>query len=190
MLRQFQFWPNALNSDQVDQIVSNLDQMLTLEDSKVGFLKRDDNELRHCKVGWLNVKDPNVKPVIDMLWHYADLANRESFGFDISSMYDVQYTVYDGVDEDHYDWHHDTFWAGPTAFDRKVSLSIQLTDPSEYEGGDLEFAEMKEGTYDKDAWKGKGTVIAFPSVIRHRVTPVTSGVRKSLVAWVEGPKFR
>jgi PKHD-type hydroxylase len=73
--------------------------------------------------------------------------------------------------------------------DRKLSLIIQLTDPSEYEGGDFQF-DSDIPQPDPAEIKQRGTVIVFPSFLRHRVTPVTSGVRRSLVSWVEGPKFR
>ena len=69
---------------------------------------------------------------------------------------------------------------------RKLSVSVQLSDPSEYEGGDLEL--MVNRNYIKVP-KEKGTIIFFPSYLTHRVTKVTSGKRNSLVAWFHGPSF-
>ena len=70
---------------------------------------------------------------------------------------------------------------------RKLSLSVQLTDPSQYEGCDLQFqVSDKVGV----APRKRGTVIAFPSFFLHRVTPIISGTRKALVAWATGPEFR
>lgn len=83
---------------------------------------------------------------------------------------------------DEYDWHLDI---GPGASRmRKLSLSAQLTDPGEYEGGDLEIRGAGL------AGRARGTVILFPSFLLHRVTPVTRGVRRSLVAWATGNPFR
>jgi PKHD-type hydroxylase len=64
---------------------------------------------------------------------------------------------------------------------------LQLSDPDEYEGGNLEILSSREPTVIE---KKKGLVSVFPSYILHRVTPVTSGVRKTLVVWTTGPKFR
>jgi PKHD-type hydroxylase len=79
----------------------------------------------------------------------------------------------------YYGWHID---AGPGANSaRKLSLSVQLSDPGDYTGGSLEFMDTptRENT-------GRGTLIVFPSFMTHRVSAVTSGVRQSLVAWVTG----
>ena len=72
-----------------------------------------------------------------MVWHFATTANKNSFGFDIDKVDDIQFSEYSGSINAKYDWHHDTFWANPTMYDRKISVVIQLTDPSEYEGGDF-----------------------------------------------------
>ena len=77
---------------------------------------------------------------------------------------------------------------------RKLSMVIQLTDPTEYEGGSLELDTKQIGGKDKqpnaDNLKQLGTTIIFPSFLRHRVTPVTEGKRYSLVCWYEGSPFR
>jgi PKHD-type hydroxylase len=70
-----------------------------------------------------------------------------------------------------------------------MSIVIQLTDPSEYEGGDFEI-DSQYPQLPKEEIREKGSVLVFPSFIPHRVTPVTKGVRRSLVSWIEGPKFR
>ena len=69
---------------------------------------------------------------------------------------------------------------------RKLSIVIQLSDPKDYDGGDFEFFD--EGGNGK--FRGKGSVLVFPSVHMHRVTEVTSGVRYSLVSWAEGLRWR
>ena len=70
---------------------------------------------------------------------------------------------------------------------RKRSLVLQLSDPSDYEGGDLEFFVSAEPT---PVERKKGLIVAFPSFVLHHVTPVTSGTRRTLVVWLSGPKFR
>jgi PKHD-type hydroxylase len=66
-------------------------------------------------------------------------------------------------------------------------MTIQLTDPDEYEGGDLQFMINQRVV---TAPREKGTIIVFPSFILHRVTEITKGTRESIVAWVSGPAFR
>ncbi len=70
---------------------------------------------------------------------------------------------------------------------RKLSMVLQLSDPSEYEGGDLELFTSANPIITK---KQKGIIHAFPSYVMHRVTPVTKGVRKTLVVWIAGPRFK
>ena len=117
------------------------------------------------------------------------MANRNAFGFDINYLADVQYTIYKGTDEGFYNWHYDTFWAGENTYDRKISAIIQLSDPADYEGGEFLLESQYEQPNSIDL-KQRGTVLCFPSFLRHTVKPVTKGTRKSLVAWIEGPKFR
>ena len=70
---------------------------------------------------------------------------------------------------------------------RKLSFSVQLSDPDSYKGGDLLLKISNEPTSVK---RTRGAVIFFPSYILHEVTPVKQGVRKSLVGWVTGPRWK
>ena len=79
-------------------------------------------------------------------------------------------------------WHSDLFGAAST---RKLSFTVQLSDPFAYTGGALEFIELAE-----PAGRQQGAVVVFPSYAVHRVTPVTSGERVALVGWLHGPPFR
>lgn len=84
----------------------------------------------------------------------------------------------------HFHWHTDLLAAGQLA--RKASLSIELSDPVDYEGGELEFLLDK---VDGPDWK-QGCGVVFPSYVPHRVAKVKKGRRLSLVAWASGPAFR
>lgn len=151
----------------------------------------------------LDSKDPNGKSFSDMrtcdlarmdtisntwlatvLMHIANYANL-SYGFDLSFPREATVTRYKLGG--HYTWHHDIDWRLHPC-QRKLSISIQLTDSTEYEGGDLEFRDV--ATNDAQLMREKGTVIVFPSYLIHRVTPVTKGERKALVSWIEGPSWR
>jgi PKHD-type hydroxylase len=87
---------------------------------------------------------------------------------------------------DFYDFHSDILHTGPHY--RKMSFSLQLSDPSTYKGSELEFYHYGN-TFDKSK-TDQGTLIAFPSFIPHRVTPLTEGKRYSLVGWVCGKAFK
>lgn len=123
-------------------------------------------------------------------WVFARLAgaitamNDQYFGFDLTGMEQgLQFTRYTAPGQ-HYDWHIDRGHLTPT---RKLSLSLQLNDPSEYKGGELQF---KFGRKDETVKKERGMITFFPSYTLHRVKPVTQGTRYSLVAWISGPPFK
>ena len=116
----------------------------------------------------------------------ATEANNCLWNFDlVTATEDLQFTEYYATNKGHYDWHLDT---GPDNLSiRKVSITVQWSDPSEYEGGEL---ELLRGRDPEIAPKGKGVVVMFPSYIMHRVTPVTKGTRKSFVLWLGGGHYR
>ena len=123
-------------------------------------------------------------------WVYRKLhnmiaeSNNIMWKFDLSTMNEqIQYTeYYEGGG--HYDWHMDCGIGIQNQ--RKVSVTVQLSAPDEYEGGDLEFNIGKRMT----AQRNKGAAVIFPSFYLHRVTPVTKGTRKSFVLWVGGEPYR
>ena len=158
--------------------------------------------------------------VAGFVWYYIMKANRENFMYDIEGIdnNELQYTEYQKGE--YYHWHIDdninrcmvndkllhsadnhgeniAILAGE--YIRKLSFSIQLSDPEDYEGGELEFQvnnfnSRKRGDFTLDetvsAPNKKGTIIIFDSRTKHRVKEVKSGVRKSLVGWVVGPRWK
>ena len=143
------------------------------------------------------------------LWHYVERANRENFLYDLKCLDHeiIQYTIYN--EGDYYDWHTDggltthykpqfignstdgvgnDFYNQNTELVRKLSFSLQLSDPEDYEGGELELINEIGESY--LAPKTQGCLILFDSRTRHRVRTVTKGTRKSLVGWVLGPRWK
>jgi PKHD-type hydroxylase len=185
MIKIWQMWSGGLAEETVNNII-NICEQYPVSDSYLGFDgDTQNNKYRTSELRWVG---DNVQ-LNKMMWDYGHEANRNAFGFDIDYLKEIQFTTYKGSENGKYDWHCDTFWGNPRTYDRKISVVIQLSDPSDYEGGMFEFDHQWEQPLKEDLMK-KGTVIAFPSFIQHRVTPVTEGIRKSLVAWIEGPKFR
>ena len=112
-------------------------------------------------------------------------ANTEcGWGYEIDNHEAVQFAHY-GVGQ-HYGWHVDNFPLAGLPVDRKVSVVCLMTDPSEFEAGELQLRLYSEYTAPLE----KGFVIAFPSIIEHRVTPVTSGLRATATMWLTGPRFK
>lgn len=111
--------------------------------------------------------------------------NEMYFGFDLFSFGEgLQFTEYKEPGGK-YDFHVDRAYGIPT---RKLSLVVQLSDPEEYEGGDLEM--LVDWDRPIKLKRNRGAVLAFPSFIMHRVTPVTKGTRHSLVGWINGNSFK
>ena len=113
--------------------------------------------------------------------------NRDCFGFDIDFIPEIQFTEYDASYEGNFDWHIDNI-TSDRCYSRKLSMTIQLSPSTSYEGGNLLF--LGEAQIPVEEIRPRGTVVVFPSFLEHCVTPVTQGTRLSLVAWIEGPNFR
>jgi len=143
------------------------------------------NRTRITQTAWIH-RTPDSEWLYDRIERLTQQLNAQAFQYDLRGFSDnFQYAVYHGSSGGHYNWHIDMI---PHARgDRKMSLSLQLSDPSGYEGCDLQFIA---GGSVENAPRERGTLIAFPSYITHRVTPATSGTRKSLVVWAAGPKFK
>jgi PKHD-type hydroxylase len=140
--------------------------------------------VRRSKVAFLR-PDGEHRWLYERIWGAAVELNRRSFCVDIDGIRDhIQIARYDAADQGFYTWHTDFGDIAPT---RKVSITVQLSDPADYDGGDLELMFREEA---HRADRTRGAIIAFPSWLLHRVTPVTRGARWSLVAWISGPRWR
>ena len=125
-------------------------------------------------------------------WIYQKLTdvirqnNEKFFNFDLSMIENLQFTYYSSKEEGCYKAHVDpNCWKVP--HNRKLSIVVQLSDPNEYEGGELKLHTSHDPIVIN---KESGMVVMFPSYTLHEVTPVTKGERYSLVAWVHGPAFK
>jgi PKHD-type hydroxylase len=145
---------------------------------------------RNSTVVWMN-----DRWIYREIQPYVEIANENAgwnYHWDWSES--CQFTKYEGSKKGHYNWHTD---CGLTPNQnnkvRKLSMIIPLVDGNEYEGGDFELnlnnPENENNIITIKEAKIKGTVIVFPSFVWHRVTPVTSGTRYSLVNWHQGKPF-
>ena len=151
---------------------------------------------RKSDIVWMS--DRWIYKEIQPYIHQANYNAGWNFDWDYSEA--CQFTEYK-VGQ-YYDWHCDSYeepYDEPNNKNshgklRKLSMTISLTDPDEYEGGDLEFdfRNTDEGSQPRicEEVRQKGSVIVFPSFVWHRVTPVTKGIRHSLVCWNLGYPYR
>ncbi len=184
-------WDNVFNNEEIKDVLSYFDKQ-PVEES---ILKNPTSNqiVRRFKTRNHSFNSVNAdnRWILEGLRNAADAINKEFFRFDLSGIETFQYTVYDGTNSSKYDYHLDMVLGdGPTDthLTKKLAFSYILSDDTEYQGGDLEFL-VAEGISAKAEQK-KGRLIAYPSFIMHRVTPVLSGRRKSIVFWALGPKFK
>ncbi len=183
-LEPFTIWNGAFTATELDAIVACGDALREAEATVMDAAALDQNgPNRVTRVSWIRRSQ-------ETLWLFQRLAgatssiNQQAYCFDLSALEDLQYTIYLAGEGGRYDWHVDH---GRTPQRRKLSLVLQLSDPADYEGCELQIhASSRIDT----APKTRGTLIAFPSYVLHRVTPITTGIRKSLVMWCSGPRFR
>lgn len=172
-----------------------------------------NNRIRQSDVRWC--EDQLPKPLLDKLYAAVEHAQKDSgWNFEFEYQEKNQYTIYHHrpdaeVTGDFYTWHTD---AGPRPYEhngqmRKLSYTIQLSDPEDYEGGNFQWMEdirskdtLTEGDYTRDmkdfviqapfSAKQKGSLIIFPSFLHHQVTPLLRGTRISLVGWLCGYPYK
>lgn len=197
-------------SDVPKDIIANIESDLTssfqeqMGDSKLmgDALNRDK---RNSKNAWV----PTTHWTAGFVWHYVERANRENFLYDIRNIdgESMQFTQYG--EGEFYGWHNDAGISGhykPVSVGnhhegrtqdymneklelvRKLSFVVQLSDPDDYEGGNFQLLAEDGKSY--FAPRKRGTVVVFDSRTQHRVLKVTGGLRKSLVGWVVGPRWK
>lgn len=180
---EFLYIPNVLLQHEIDQVNQLWDAEKSIRAGVSGGDGTMKDDLRKTSIFGLE-NTPEHRFLFEKLAMYAVQCNNERYGFDVHGFMEPLQLMTYGHD-DFFDWHLD-FGVGP-ASGRKLSMTIQLSDPEDYEGGELQFMINQNIV---SAPKEKGTMIVFPSFILHRVNPVTSGTRKSIVGWVGGPPYR
>lgn len=190
MKANWQMWNSYFTKETCEKIVSTA---LTLPpvQAEIGFTdSKVSKEVRRSKVRWIERRHTELNWLIEELDYLIHVANRNAFDVDVNRLFELQFTEYSGEDEGYYDWHNDVDWDGPRATQRKLSVTVQLSDPNDYNGGTFAMQSLYLETPPTDQLRNQGTVLVFPSLIQHRVNPVVKGTRYSLVGWMEGPKWR
>lgn len=186
------YFNKYFNKDFCNEIIENA---LTIE-SQDGIInysdggpERADRSARRSIVRFISANDWRFSKLFDELWKTQLVANREFFNIHVSKLDFVQFTEYDESYLGEYKQHQDVMWLTESQYHRKISCTINLSDPESYDGGDFELVDVVNLPNYSDV-RAQGTVFYFPSFVSHRVNPVIRGKRYSLVAWFEGPKWR
>ena len=181
---RFCIWNEAFNTDEVEKILF-LEKIIEFQNGKVGSaVTSTESSARKSKVSFLMPND-NTIWIFERFAAIIPKINYDHFLYNIDDIETIQYTIYSD-DNEHYDWHVDTF-PDYSDYTRKISATMMLSDPSEYEGGELEVI-MNSRMTDNKFKEPKGNIVFFDSMFPHKVHPVTSGVRKSLVLWIGGKR--
>lgn len=180
-------WENIFSAAELDAMERHGDQ-LTLEKAELAARGTGRDSIRVTKIAWFE-RNAQTESFYARMEEIVLRLNAQFFHYDLSGLVSFQYALYDGTEGGHFDWHKDygKDYGAVGQEPRKLSFSIQLSDPAQYQGGEL---EVRAGNQVDIAPKTRGAVVAFPSYVLHRVTPTTSGARKSLVVWAVGPEFK
>ena len=183
------YWEDFLSDQEINRILT-APEWDSIENAVVGG--QDDKselntDIRTSEVAWMR-KNAWNEPLWERLSTVVAEVNRRYFHFDLSGFYEpFQLGMYKEENQGHYSWHTDMAMSDNNV-PRKLSMSLLLSDPSEFEGGNLEIKGINDEPMNLELRKGRAWF--FPSWVLHRVSPVTRGVRKSLVVWVGGPPFK
>ena len=199
-------------TDLPEDVVNIVEKDLTEKfDPSMADSKLDGDKLNKDKRNSQNTWIPSSHWVGGFLWSYIERANRENFLYDLSNIdgENLQYTRYE--EGQYYKWHNDAGLSNqykPVSVGnrgsgqenvqdflnlscervRKLSFSLQLSHPDDYEGGNVQFLDEGGGSYFSP--RQRGSIILFDSRTQHRVLKVTKGTRKSIVGWVVGPRWK
>ena len=179
----YYYFSNVFTDKEIEKIIQLGDTFPKQTAQTGGGADGRESKNRISEIAWIT-ETPESEWLYSRITDLAMTANANMWNYDIWGYHDsLQYTTYYDAGG-HYDWHADV---GPNMSNRKLSCVIQLTDPSEYEGGELQF-QGSSGVVSLP--KEKGMVVFFSSFVLHRVTPVLKGTRKSLVTWLSGPQYK
>jgi PKHD-type hydroxylase len=179
-------WDNIIPKSECERIIddckSDLGEIAQVGDGVGGSIV---DKYRKTNIRWID----NSKLIAKLIYGFVHEANDLFFHYDISNHDQIQFGEY--TVGGHYNYHQDTVTLDSgieTSPIRKLSVSVLLSDPKDFEGG--EFVMYNGGKEPLKPLKGQGSIIVFASSDFHAVEPVTFGVRHSLVMWATGPLFK
>lgn len=186
--------PNFLTDEECDRFIAVQDGHIAAESEGWGPVAGGDEyypgvpgqevnfQHRKVKASWIPRMDNDLQ---DLVYRKGIAVNEKHFGFDVDAMQDLQLCRY-GEGEYFYP-HYDSFASAPRFEHRKLSISVLINQPEDFEGYiDLYFGEKPVRIKHAE----RGTAVAFPAWALHGVEPVDKGERRVLIAWFTGEKYR
>ena len=193
----YYYFKNVLNDQMINQLTTDVETNYEFHKGQTGVkelgTETSSYKTNNRDIAYIGI-DPKLKWLYDMLWPLVIEANDQLFHFDIDIVTDpIHYVIYptpttpQTPDGGHLGWHIDN--GAHQVNKRKLAMTVQLSDPKDYDGGDF---EIWFGGSEKPIVvpREKGDVIIFPTFNMHRVTPITRGERRCLVFWTGGRPFR
>lgn len=168
-------WADAvLTADECSLIVDKGKQNMRRANTE----NNNPGDYRTGSIGWLlKGENPELDPVLEkVIQTFGQIVHDYFRGVQLQKIEPIQFTHYQ--EGDHFDWHYDAF-AGEDQPVRLFSASMELSDPSSYDGGGLEFHTLNPPVPERKL----GRLIVFPSLLLHRARKVDAGERTSLVLW-------
>ena len=189
------FWKKAFDDIELQKIINLMDSA-KLTKGEVGGKSNNKKLISVRKSNIKFFKFENGTGLADWIFFRLNTVieniNNQYYNFDLNGYESFQYTVYYGTEKGKYDFHMDTIMDENKLDDdcRKLSMTFLLSEPNkDFKGGEFQINNSQEKNA-RTVPMNKGDIILFPSFMLHRVKPVTEGIRKSIVVWVFGPKFR
>ena len=177
----YAWWENAFTENELDWLQQKAKNAVQTAQVGAGAV---NEEIRRSELNWLN-NTPENKWVFDKLSNVVCSLNTQYFLFDLTGFGEgIQLANYGDDKQGTYIWHQDF---GKEGISRKLSVVMQLSEPNQYEGGELQLLTSNNPI---TIQKKRGLITVFPAWSLHQVTPVVKGNRQSLVAWISGPQFR
>jgi PKHD-type hydroxylase len=186
--QDYAYWENFLTEEEINFILAR-PEWLTASHGVVTGDQTNGSiipEIRRSQVGWLHVNSETL-----FLWeritNIISEVNSRFFHYSLTGCYEpLQLGMYNANDTGHYTWHRDS--SDRVEIPRKLSMSLLLSDPKDFEGGEFQIKVADDNPITLEQKKGRAWF--FPSHTLHRVAPITKGMRRSLVLWIGGPEFK
>lgn len=166
------------------QVFSYWDDIQAMR-GKVAEDPEDNAHIRNSKIIKCPYGSSAQNEFSKLLEPYITVANRECFGFNLNGFCEFQIAEYSRGD---FYIEHLDIGLNDTESQRKLSVTLQLTDPNTYQGGDFSFASSIN-TPSIDSIRKQGSILVFPSFLPHSINKVREGKRYALVGWYEGKKW-
>jgi PKHD-type hydroxylase len=175
---------NLLTPEECNAIIDGGERGLKLMTGRIDD-ERIENSLRKSEIGWFS-PEGEYRWLFDRIKDCINAVNSDWFRYNLIGFEGIQFTKYSAKGADFYSSHTD-LKSTDIGTIRKLSFSIQLSDPEAYDGGEVLLYESL--TASATVNKNVGSITFFPSYTVHEVLPVTKGIRYSLVGWAHGPPF-